>query len=209
MGIAVHDGYEVYPMSFFYGQRHQTELTSARAVAAHYGVPKERHLIVDLGRSIRGSALTGDADVPLDRPVEAIGTDVPITYVPSRNIIFLSHASAYAEAIGAEAIYIGVNSVDYSGYPDCRPEFVRAFQRVLDVGTKPGAEGHPVQVKAPLLYLSKGRIVKLAMQVGAPLHLSYSCYTGERPSCGKCDACLLRLRGFQEAGVEDPIPYRS
>lgn len=208
MGVAINEGYEVHPLSFSYNQRHETELESAQAVAAFYGAT-ERHLVIDLGRSIRGSALTGDADVPLGRSVSAMGQDIPSTYVPSRNLIFLAHAASYAESVGAEAIYIGVNALDYSGYPDCRPEFVEAFQRVLDVGTKPGAEGHAVQIKTPLLQLSKAEISKLGVDLGAPLQLSYTCYTGTRPSCGECDACLLRLKGFREAGLEDPIPYRS
>lgn len=207
MGVAIREGYEVFPISFFYNQRHNTELESARAVAAYYQIPADRHLIVDLGRSIRGSALTGDTEVPLGRPVEEMGRDIPVTYVPSRNIIFLAHAASYAEAIGAGAIYIGVNSLDYSGYPDCRPEFVDAFQQVLNVGTKPGTEGRAVKVKAPLLRLPKSEIVRLGVEVGAPLQYSYSCYSGSRPSCGQCDACLLRLRGFREAGMKDPIPY--
>lgn len=208
MGVAVHEGYEVYPISFHYNQRHSTELESAREVAQFYGIGEDRHLIIDLARTIRGSALTGDAEVPLGRPVEEMGSDIPVTYVPSRNIIFLAHAASYAEAIGAEAIYIGVNALDYSGYPDCRPEFVAAFQQVLNVGTKPGAEGHPVRVETPLLKLSKADIVKLGLKVEAPLEHSYTCYTGSRPSCGVCDSCLLRLKGFKEAGVEDPIEYQ-
>lgn len=209
MGVAVHEGYEAYPISFFYNQRHSTELESARAVAEFYGIGPDRHRVVDLGRTIRGSALTGDGEVPLGRGLEEMGGDIPITYVPSRNIIFLAHAASYAEVVGAEAIYIGVNALDYSGYPDCRPEFVAAFQQVLNVGTKPGAEGHPVRIETPLLHLSKADIVRLGNRVGAPFQLSYTCYTGTRPSCGECDSCLLRLKGFREAGVEDPIPYRK
>jgi 7-cyano-7-deazaguanine synthase len=208
MGVAVRQGYEVYPISFFYNQRHVTELESAKAVAAYYNIPEERHLVINLGKTIRGSALTGDAEVPLGRSVEEMGGDIPSTYVPSRNIIFLSHAASYAEAMGAEAIFIGVNALDYSGYPDCRPEFVEAFQQVLNVGTKPGVEGRAVRIETPLLHLSKAGIVKLGLEVGAPLQHSYSCYSGTRPACGECDACLLRLKGFREAGVEDPIPYR-
>lgn len=208
MGVAAHEGYELYPISFHYNQRHSTELDSARAVAKFYGIEPDRHLIVDLGNTIRGSALTGDAEVPLGRELDEMGHDIPVTYVPSRNIIFLAHAASYAEAIGAQAIFIGVNALDYSGYPDCRPEFVAAFQQVLNVGTKPGAEGRPVRVETPLLNLSKADIVRLGNKVGAPFQLSYTCYTGSRPSCGVCDSCLLRLKGFREAGVEDPIPYQ-
>lgn len=209
MAVAVREGYEVYPMSFVYGQRHQTELESAKAVAAYYGVPSDRHLVVDLGRSIRGSALTGDAEVPTGRPLGEIGSDIPVTYVPGRNIVFLAHAASYAEAVGAKAIFIGVNFLDYSGYPDCRPELIAAFQQVLNVGTKFGVEGHPVQILTPLLHLTKAQIVRLGLELGAPLHLTYSCYTGTRPSCGECDACRLRLKGFREAGGPDPIPYKN
>ncbi|MFZ5825217.1 MAG: 7-cyano-7-deazaguanine synthase QueC [Bacillota bacterium] len=208
MGVAVREGYEVFPISFFYNQRHNTELESARAVAAYYNIPADRHMVVDLGRTIRGSALTGDTEVPLGRTLDEMGSDIPSTYVPSRNIIFMAHAASYAEVVGAEAIYIGVNALDYSGYPDCRPEFVEAFQQVLNVGTKPGVEGRAVRVLTPLLNLSKAGIVRLGVEVGAPLEHSYSCYSGTRPSCGECDACLLRLKGFREAGVEDRIGYR-
>lgn len=207
MGIAKEAGYQLFPVSFSYGQRHSTELESAIAVARYYGVSEADHMILDLGRTIRGSALTGDAEVPLHRSVDEMGSDIPVTYVPSRNIIFLAHAASFAEVVGAEAIYIGVNALDYSGYPDCRPEFVEAFQQVLNVGTKPGAEGHPVQIATPLLNLTKAQISRLGNDLGAPLDLSYSCYSGTRPSCGQCDACLLRLKGFQEAGLVDPIPY--
>lgn len=209
MGIAVREGYQVFPISFHYGQRHSTELASARDVARFYGIADEDHMVIYLGKSIRGSALTGDAEVPLGREVAAMAEEIPATYVPSRNIIFLAHAASYAEAVGAEAIYIGVNALDYSGYPDCRPEFIQAFQQVLNVGTKPGAEGRAVQIETPLLNLSKAEISKLGVALGAPLHLSYTCYSGSRPSCGECDACLLRLKGFREAGLEDPIPYKT
>lgn len=207
MGVAVKEGYQVYPISFRYGQRHETEMDSALAISRHYKVLPEDHLMVDLGRAIRGSALTGDSEVPLGRDVTEMSHGVPSTYVPSRNIIFLAHAASYAEVVGAEAVYLGVNALDYSGYPDCRPEFVEAFQRVLQVGTKPGVEGEAVRIESPLLNLSKAGIVRLGNEVGAPLHLSYSCYSGTRPSCGECDACLLRLKGFREAAMEDPIPY--
>jgi 7-cyano-7-deazaguanine synthase len=208
MGIAMREGYQVFPISFYYGQRHSIELDSARDVAQYYGIADGNHLVINLGRSIRGSALTGDAEVPLGRDVAAMADEIPTTYVPSRNIIFLAHAASYAEAVGAEAIYIGVNALDFSGYPDCRPEFVQAFQHVLNVGTKPGVEGRAVQIETPLLNLSKAEISKLGVEIGAPLHLTYTCYTGSRPSCGECDACLLRLKGFREAGLEDPIPYK-
>jgi 7-cyano-7-deazaguanine synthase len=208
MGVAVKEGFELFPISFRYGQRHSTELESAIEVARYYGISESDHLIVDLGKSIRGSALTGDAEVPLGRNVADMA-DIPVTYVPSRNIIFLAHAASLAEVVGAEVIYIGVNALDYSGYPDCRPEFVHAFQQVLNVGTKPGVEGRAVQIETPLLNLPKSEIVKLGIEVGAPLHFSYSCYSGTRPSCGHCDACILRLKGFDESGYADPIPYRS
>lgn len=208
MAVAANAGYELHPLSFNYGQKASIELESAKKVARHYGVG-ERHFIADLNGLIRGSALT-DADkaIPTNRSDEEIGEAVvPTTYVPARNIIFLSIALSYAEAIGAEAMYIGVNALDYSGYPDCRADFIAAFQDVIAKGTAAGISGRPIRIETPLQFLTKGGIVKLGTELNAPLHLSHSCYFGTDPSCGKCDSCLLRIKGFQEAGVPDPIPY--
>jgi 7-cyano-7-deazaguanine synthase len=162
---------------------------------------------VDLS-SFETSALTSEkVDVPQGRSVEEMGADIPVTYVPARNIIFLSIAAGLCETFGAEHIYIGANALDYSGYPDCRPEFFQAFERVLQVGTKSGVEGRTISVETPILRKSKADIVRLGKQLGAPLHLTWSCYEGRERACGKCDSCLLRLKGFKEAGHEDEIPY--
>lgn len=157
---------------------------------------------------IKGSALTdADKEIPVNRGDEEMQTEVPVTYVPARNIIFLSIALSYSEAIGADAMYIGVNALDYSGYPDCRADFIAAFQEVINKGTAAGAHGAGIEIKTPLQFLSKADIVKLGDELGAPLQYSHSCYFGTDPSCGVCDSCLLRIKGFQEAGVPDPIQY--
>lgn len=202
LGIALRDGYAPWTVSFDYGQRHRAELEAARAVAAAYGIPQERQRVVDLGRIFRGSALTGDAEVPLDRNASEMAAGVPETYVPARNLVFLSLATAVAEPLGAKDLFIGVNVLDYSGYPDCRPEFIEAFAEAARLGTQAG-----VRVHTPLAQCTKAGIVQLGAAVGAPLHLTLSCYQGTIPACGRCDACLLRQKGFVEAGVPDPIPY--
>lgn len=205
MAAAKADGYELYPLSFHYGQKAAIELESAKKVAEFYGV-SDRHFIADLKGLIRGSALTdADKEIPKHRTGEE--TDIPVTYVPARNIIFLSIALSYSEAIGAEAMYIGVNALDYSGYPDCRADFIAAFQEVINKGTAAGVTGNPIKIETPLQMLSKAGIVQLGTELGAPLHLSHSCYFGTDPSCGECESCTLRIRGFKEAGVKDPIPY--
>lgn len=201
MSVAEKDGYELYPISFDYGQRHTRELVAARDVAKHYQVVDHRILHLD---SVGGSALTDDT---IQVPEFEDDGGIPVTYVPARNILFLSYALGYAEVVGAEAIYIGISSVDYSGYPDCRPEFLEAFQKVATVGTKLGVEGQAVQIRAPLIQLSKADTIRLAAQNSAPLHLTTSCYRGGEKACGKCDSCTLRLKGFAEAGVKDPIDY--
>ena len=207
LALALSKGYEIVPLSFAYGQRHSRELEAARAVSSFYGL--KRHIVVDLDLSCFGtSALTSmRVDVPRDRGMEEIGHGIPSTYVPARNIIFLSVAAGLCESIGAEHVYIGANAVDYSGYPDCRPEFFEAFERMLRVGTKAGVEGRPIEVQAPILHLSKAEIVALGKQLEAPLHLTWSCYQGGERACGRCDSCRLRLKGFKEAGYEDEIPY--
>lgn len=204
LAAAINAGAEVHLMTFAYGQRHGVELQAAGRVRNHYRISPDRHLLVDLGRTIHGSALTGDADIPVNG---VFGKDIPVTYVPSRNIIFLSHAASYAESIGASDVFIGVNAIDYSGYPDCRPEFIRAFSEVLRVGTKAGVEGNAIIIQAPLLGLGKADIIRLGVRLGAPYHLTHSCYAGTVPACGVCDSCRLRLKGFAEAGLTDPIAY--
>lgn len=201
MSVAHKEGYLLYPISFDYGQRHSKELESAKAVARYYQVEDHRIFHID---SIGGSALT---DESIQVPDYEANGEIPVTYVPARNILFLSYALGYAEVIGAEAIYIGVSAIDYSGYPDCRPEFIQAFQRVVEVGTKAGVEGHSLRLVTPLINLSKADTIRLAMENNAPLHLTSSCYRGGEKACGTCDSCMLRLKGFAEAGVEDPIEY--
>ncbi|MDI3256406.1 MAG: 7-cyano-7-deazaguanine synthase QueC [Kyrpidia sp.] len=208
MAVAERDGYELYPMTFSYGQKHAVELEAARQVAAHYGV-QDRHRIFDLGDAVRGgSALTDpDQEIPTGRTREEIASGIPSTYVPARNIVFLSLALSFAERIDARAIFIGVNALDYSGYPDCRPEFLQAFQQVIDTGTVSGAHGPGIRLEAPLVHLSKAEIIRLGTRLGAPYALTHSCYRGTVPACGVCDSCQLRIQGFREAGLIDPIPY--
>ncbi|WP_069649424.1 7-cyano-7-deazaguanine synthase QueC [Caloranaerobacter ferrireducens] len=201
MGIAQNEGYELYPISFDYGQRHRRELEAAKKIAEYYKV--KEHKIISLD-NVGGSALT---DKNIDVPEYKGDGEIPVTYVPARNILFLSYALGYAEVIGAEAIFIGVSSVDYSGYPDCRPEFIKAFQKVVDVGTAAGVKGKSIKIIAPLINLSKAETIKLGTKYGVPYHLTTSCYNGKEKACGVCDSCTLRLKGFAEAGIEDPIEY--
>ena len=202
---AIDDGCDVTAISFRYGQRHTRELDSAAAVCEFYGID---HAIIDLNLSSFRSALTrSDIDVPEDR--EEIGGDIPITYVPARNIIFLSIAAGLCESVDADRIYIGANVVDYSGYPDCRPEFFEAFEETLRRGTKAGVEGNPIRIMTPILRDSKADIVRRGKRLGAPLQLTWSCYNGGEKACGHCDSCRLRLAGFREAGYEDEIDYED
>ena len=208
-GIAKERGYELYAISFDYNQRHKSELMSAKKIAEFYGVKK--HIIITTNMdAIGGSALTdGDITVP-DGVVERDANDVPITYVPARNLIFLSYALGYAEVVGAECVFIGVNSVDYSGYPDCRPEFIAKFQALADVATKTtAADGKKIRIETPLLDLPKKDIILTAKKLGVPLHLTRSCYKGGDKACGVCDSCKLRLKGFAEAGLTDEIEYEN
>jgi 7-cyano-7-deazaguanine synthase len=202
---AIADGHEVVALSFRYGQRHSKELDSAANVAKYYGV---RHVIVDIDLSMFRSALTNkDIEVPENRDESQMGSDIPVTYVPARNIIMLSVAAGLCESVDADRIYIGANVIDYSGYPDCRPEFFYAFEKMINVGTKSGVEGHPIRIETPILQCSKADIVKLGKKLEAPLHLTWSCYEGGEKACGKCDSCQLRLKGFEEAGYKDEIEY--
>lgn len=207
LAVALHEGYDAYPISFDYNQRQKLELQSAARVLAHYGIAPERHKVIQLGRAITGSALTGDYDVPTGRSTDEMATDIPVTYVPARNLVFLAHATSYAEVLGATDVFIGVNALDYSGYPDCRPEFIAAFEQVARLGTKAGVQGRPFTIRTPLLHLSKAEIARLGTDLQAPLYLTLSCYQGTAPACGVCDACLLRKKGFAEAGLTDPIDY--
>lgn len=214
------DGCVGHALSFDYGQRHRHELDAAQRVARSLGVPPSRHvtLKIDL-RAIGGSALTADIDVPKDRPHESMGDSggVPITYVPARNLIFLSCAAGYAETLNARDLYIGVNAVDYSGYPDCREEFIRAFEAAANLGTRAGAQDrHPFRVNTPLVHMSKADIIRRGHQLGVDFALTHSCYDpvtrNDQPlapplACGHCDSCLLRRKGFVDAGVPDPTSY--
>lgn len=205
MAVAKSRGMALFPISFDYHQRHKIELASAKKVAEFYDVP--RHLIVETNMdAIGGSALTdSDIDVPVG---DVERKEVPVTYVPARNLIFLSYALSYAETIGARFVFIGVNAVDYSGYPDCRPEFIQRFQELADFSTKRAAvDGVSIVVEAPLQTLSKKEIVLLGSRLEAPLALTHSCYRGGEKACGVCDSCQLRLKGFREAGISDPVPY--
>lgn len=207
MAVAKEQGKELYPISFDYHQRHSIELEGAKKIAAFYKV--KRHLIIETNmEAIGGSALTDDSIAVPEGDVSR--TSVPVTYVPARNLIFLSYALGYAETIGARSVYIGVNSVDYSGYPDCRPEFIAAFQAAADAATAAATErGRRIIVETPLQHLSKGAIVQLGTKLGAPYEMTTSCYRGGAEACGVCDSCVLRLRGFAEAGRRDPIPYAA
>jgi len=209
--VAHRDGFECYALSFDYGQRHKVELEAASRVARHLGAYEHRTIRIDL-RAFGGSALTADLEVPKHQSVEELGEGIPITYVPARNTIFLSYAMAWAEVLGCGDIFIGVNAIDYSGYPDCRPEFIEAFERMANLATKAGVEGKTsLTVHTPLAKLNKAGIVRLAVETGVDLALTHSCYDpdAEGRPCGRCDSCLLRKRGFEEAGLHDPLPYRA
>lgn len=200
------DGHRLLALSIDYNQRHQVELAAARRIASALGA--ERHVVMPLDlRAFGGSALTADIDVPKD----GVGQDIPVTYVPARNTIFLSLALGWAEAAGARDIYIGVNALDYSGYPDCRPEFIKAFEDMAELATKAGVEGQPFAIQAPLQHLSKADIVREAARLGLDAGMSWSCYDPAPGSlhCGLCDSCRLRSKGFEEAGLPDPTRYAS
>ena len=208
LAIAIADGYEAYALSFEYGQRHHIETEAARRVAKSLRAKEHRIAKIDL-RVFGGSALTDDIVVPKQRWETEIAHRIPVTYVPARNTIFLSYALAWAEVIRADDIFIGVNAIDYSGYPDCRPEFIQAFANLADVGTKAGVEGRHFQIHTPLIKLSKADIIRKGNELSVDFSLTHSCYdpTTEGRACGECDSCLLRLKGFREAGIKDPIRY--
>lgn len=205
--VAKRDGHDLYLLTVAYRQRHAVEVERAGQVAAALGA--RRHLIVDADlQAIGGSALTGDFPVPKNRTDLDREQGIPITYVPGRNLIFLSLASAYAEVLSASVIYFGANVLDYSGYPDCSPEFIRAVEAAVQIGTKAGVEGRGMDVRAPLLNMTKADIIRLGMTLNVPFHLTHSCYDPIGSlACGQCDSCLIRKRGFFEAGVVDPVPY--
>lgn len=207
MAVAHSKGYEIFPISFNYNQRHDRELLCASNVSKYYQAAK--HIVISTNMdAIGGSALT-DKELAVPEG-HAQNQEIPITYVPARNLIFLSYALGYAEVTGADKIFIGVNALDYSGYPDCRPEFINLFQQVADYSTKAGVQDQrKITIETPLLHLSKKEIVLLGKELQAPLELTTSCYNGAEAACGECDSCILRLKGFADAGVIDPIPYET
>ena len=210
LAIAQVEGFNVHALSFSYGQRHTVELDAARAIAANAGVA--RHVIADIDlRVFGGSALTSDVDVPKARSVDEMGADIPVTYVPARNTVFLSFALAFAEVTPADDIFLGVNALDYSGYPDCRPEYLDAFKAMANLATRRGVEGHELRIHAPLIDLSKAEIIARGAALGVDYSQTRSCYdpTPAGEACGSCDSCLLRIRGFAENGLSDPAPYVS
>jgi 7-cyano-7-deazaguanine synthase len=208
--IAQRDGFDVHALSVRYGQRHAVELDAARRVAERLGI--RRHVVIELDlRAFGGSALTADQPVPKDTPLAEIGTRIPATYVPARNTIFLSLALAWAETLGAHDIYLGANALDYSGYPDCRPEYLEAFARMADLATRAGVEGSRHTIHTPLLHLTKAQIVARGLDLGLDSSLTSTSYdpAPDGAACGRCEACLLRLKGFEEAGVTDPVRYQT
>ncbi|MEO8140766.1 MAG: 7-cyano-7-deazaguanine synthase QueC [Gemmatimonadota bacterium] len=209
LAVARRDGFRCHALSFDYGQRHLVELTAARAVGKRAGVAEHTVVKIDL-RSVGGSALTSELPVPKGRTAEEMGADIPVTYVPARNTIFLSYALAWAEVLGAADIFLGVNALDYSGYPDCRPEYIEAFERMANLATRAGVEGTTVlRIHTPLIRSTKAEIIATGLALGVDYGITRSCYdpspSGE--ACGECDSCQLRLKGFRENGLPDPAPY--
>ena len=211
LAIAKADGYTPYALSFRYGQRHTIELEAAQRVAQAQGVA--RHVIADINlRVFGGSALTGDIAVPHHDSADELGEDIPSTYVPARNTVFLSFTLAWAETLGSSDVFIGVNALDYSGYPDCRPEYISAYEKMANLATKAGVEGtQHLKIHTPLIDLTKAQIIERGLALGVDYSLTHSCYDpdGQGLSCGTCDSCLLRRRGFAELGLEDPVPVAT
>ena len=211
LAIAQDAGFETYALTFRYGQRHEVEVDAARRVASQMGAAKHTVLDIDL-RAFGASALTDDIPVPKGRSEEEIGEGVPVTYVPARNTIFLSFALAWAEVLDASDIFIGVNALDYSGYPDCRPEYIAAYQRMADLATRVGTdEGKPIEIHTPLIQLTKKEIIQKGIALGVDYSITATCYdpTSNGEACGRCDACMLRLKGFEEVGILDPAIYSA
>jgi 7-cyano-7-deazaguanine synthase len=209
MALARNQGFEIYALSFDYGQRHRCELEAARRVVKSLGIQHHIVAAIDL-RAFGGSALTSEMEVPKSRDIENISAEIPATYVPARNTIFLSFALGWCEVLQAQDIFIGVNAVDYSGYPDCRPEFLKAFERLANLATKAGVEGAArYEIHAPLLHMSKAQIIQAGIEAGVDFSLTHSCYdpSPEGLACGACDSCILRRRGFEQAGIADPTRY--
>jgi 7-cyano-7-deazaguanine synthase len=211
LAIAKNLGFETYVLSFQYGQRHEVEIQAARRIAARFGVVNHAVVAIDL-RVFGGSALTSDIPIPKDRDLGEMSKGIPVTYVPARNTIFLSFALAWAEVLGSSDIFIGVNALDYSGYPDCRPEYIAAYENMANLATKAGVEGgRRLKIHTPLIDLTKAQIIRKGIELGVDYSQTISCYDPDEDSssCGHCDACQLRLKGFAEAGLDDPAPYRD
>jgi len=210
LAVSIEEGFEPCVMIFSYGQRHSWELAAAERVAESMNAKTKMVVEMDL-RKLGGSALTDDIEVPKDRSRKDISAGIPVTYVPARNTIFLSYALGWAEVLGAHDIYIGVNAIDYSGYPDCRPEFIKAFERMANLATKEGVEGRRITIHAPFIHMTKAEIIRKGTSLGVDYSLTHSCYdpSPEGLACGRCDSCLLRKKGFMEAGVPDPTRYVS
>jgi 7-cyano-7-deazaguanine synthase len=211
IALAKTQGFDIYALSFDYGQRHRCELEAARRVMQSLGITNHVITAINL-RAFGGSALTSDIDVPKGRDPNKISSGIPVTYVPARNTVFLSLALGWCEVLNAQDIFIGVNAIDYSGYPDCRPEFLEAFERLANLATKAGVEGKArFRIHAPLLHMTKAQIIRAGIEVGVDYALTHSCYdpTPEGLACGACDSCILRRRGFEEAGIPDPTRYRG
>ncbi len=205
--IAKENGYEIYALSFHYEQRHKKELLCAKRIAKAVGAKNHITLDIDFNTIAGSSLLTASQGGIRDHDLENIGGDIPSTYVPARNTVFLSLALAYAETIDADAIFLGVNAVDFSGYPDCRPEYIKAYQKMANLATKRGVEGRSIIIMTPLLHFTKSEIIKTGLKLKIPFENTWSCYRGKEKACGRCDSCVLRLKGFKDAGVEDPVHY--
>jgi len=210
LAIAQSQGFEAHALSFRYGQRHEIELQAAHQIAREAGVAQHVEAEIDL-RMFGGSALTSELDVPKNRELAEMSEGIPVTYVPARNTVFLAFAVAWAEVLEADDIYMGVNALDYSGYPDCRPEYIAAYKQMANLATKRGVEGHELAIHTPLIALSKGQIIRRGVELGVDYSVTRSCYDPSHAGegCGRCDSCLLRLKGFAENGLSDPAPYQA
>lgn len=207
LATAIHDGNSIYALTFNYGQRHARELVAARELANFYNAKEHKLVNMDLQAIAASALLNPDEALPENRPLDEMSKEIPVTYVPARNIIMLSYALAWAESMEIDTIYIGVNAIDYSGYPDCRPEFLEAFERMAKLGTRSGVERKPINIKYPLINMTKAEIIKHGSELGVPFNLTWSCYRGGSKACGKCDSCRIRLKGFSDAGLKDIIEY--
>jgi 7-cyano-7-deazaguanine synthase len=205
--IAKEKGFDIYALSFQYGQLHKKELSCAKKIAEAAGAKKHIILDVDFNKIAGSSLLDNSKDSINNHDLNDVGKEIPSTYVPARNTVFLSLALAYAETIDADAIFLGVNAVDFSGYPDCRPKYIQAYQEMANLATKRGVEGNPISIEAPLLHLTKSEIIKTGLRLKAPFENTWSCYRGKEKACGRCDSCVLRLKGFKDAGIKDPVSY--